>query len=354
MKVENHISELLYDHDCVIVPELGGFVANYAPAKIHPVQHSFIPPSKNIVFNKNLKNNDGLLANYISTKENSPYPEALKHISQFVKTTNDELKSGKKVMIPEVGELYFDIERNIQFEPSTTNFLRDAFGLTGFTSPAIKRDNLGKRIGNEFKDREAIPAERKKINIKRYVALALAAPIIFGMLWIPLKTDLLKNVDYAGLNPFAVKTQPVYTPRTTSENIKELKLEDFTAPVFDENDTTRYITFKLTPESRQPITADMLKSEILPVEADSTKVDVVVNAPVNARFHVVAGCFQILNNAENFVITLREQHVNASIIGQNDQGLYVVSCGDYVSRKDALNDLDSLRKIQPNAWLYRD
>ena len=57
-KIDKHINELLYNHDCVIVPEFGGFVTNYASAKIHPVQHTFTPPSKNIVFNKNLKNND--------------------------------------------------------------------------------------------------------------------------------------------------------------------------------------------------------------------------------------------------------------------------------------------------------
>ena len=51
MNVEKHIGELLYDHNCVIVPDLGGFVANYAPAKIHPTQHTFTPPTKNIVFN---------------------------------------------------------------------------------------------------------------------------------------------------------------------------------------------------------------------------------------------------------------------------------------------------------------
>ena len=51
MKVEKHISELLYDHDCVIIPELGGFVGNYTPAQIHPVRHTFTPPFKNIIFN---------------------------------------------------------------------------------------------------------------------------------------------------------------------------------------------------------------------------------------------------------------------------------------------------------------
>jgi hypothetical protein len=121
-KIEKHISTLLYEHDCVIVPNLGGFVANYAAAKIHPTQHTFMPPSKHLVFNKNLKNNDGLLANHIATQEKTNYPEALKYIDHFVSDINSELKRGSKVKIDDVGTLFLDVERNIQFEPSTTNF----------------------------------------------------------------------------------------------------------------------------------------------------------------------------------------------------------------------------------------
>ena len=180
-KIDKHISDLLYDHDCVIVPQLGGFVANYASAKIHPTQHTFTPPSKNIVFNTNLKNNDGLLANHITQADNTAYPEALKYIHHFVDTTNAQLKKGEKVVIGDVGKLFLDVERNIQFEPdANSNHLLDAFGLASFQSPAIKRDNIGKRIEKEFIDRKPIAGEKKKINIKRYVALAIAMPLIFG------------------------------------------------------------------------------------------------------------------------------------------------------------------------------
>ena len=69
MKLEQYISKLLYQYDCVIVPGLGGFVANYKSATIQPVQNTFSPPSKGISFNKNLNNNDGLLANFIAQEE---------------------------------------------------------------------------------------------------------------------------------------------------------------------------------------------------------------------------------------------------------------------------------------------
>lgn len=337
MNVEKHIGELLYDHNCVIVPDLGGFVANYAPAKIHPTQHTFTPPTKNIVFNINLKNNDGLLANQIAAFEKKTYEEALKYIDFFVKEINLQLKKGAKVKIEEVGTLYLDVERNIQFEPSTTNFLLDAFGLSSFHSPVIKRDAIAKRIiEKEFKDRGPVPLEKKKSNVKRYVAIAIALPLLFAMVWIPLKTDLLKNINFANINPFAKKETKI--PETKTTSVVPLVNNDTTVTKLSVKDTIPQAVTTSLIENVIPDTTAVAKNHI----------------NLNYRFHLVAGCFQIEENAIKFVQTLQSQSLSAAIIGQNNKGLYVVSCGDFPTRKDALSELGNLRKLQPNAWLYKN
>ncbi len=337
MKVDKHISELLYEHDCIIVPDFGGFVANYASAKIHPTQHTFTPPSKKISFNKNLKNNDGLLANHIASAECFTYPEALKYISHFVENINLQLKSGAKVKLDEVGTLFLDVERNIQFEPGTTNYLLDAFGLSEFQSPAIKRDTIGKRIEKEFKDRSPIPAENKekqRINIKRYVALALTLPIVFGLVWIPLKTDLLKNSNSSNLNPFSSKEAAKYEVRKQSD-AKVLTAEDFGLNTTKENTATSSVSIE--------------NPAVEPVKADSTKV-VSQNATIDFKFHVVAGCFQIKANADKFVKELQSRNISASIIGKH-RGLFVVSCGNYATRKEAYLEMDQLKRNLTSVWM---
>ena len=65
LKLDLHIRNLLHEHDCVILPSFGGFVANYHSAKIDPIINLIHPPKKHIVFNKNLQNNDGLLVNEV-------------------------------------------------------------------------------------------------------------------------------------------------------------------------------------------------------------------------------------------------------------------------------------------------
>ena len=37
LRLDSHISYLLHEHDCVILPAFGGFVANYHSAKIDPI-----------------------------------------------------------------------------------------------------------------------------------------------------------------------------------------------------------------------------------------------------------------------------------------------------------------------------
>lgn len=354
MKVDKHISELLYEHNCVIIPDLGGFVANYTPAKIHPTQHTFTPPSKNIVFNKNLNINDGLLANHIVSISKTSYPEAIHTISHFVTTTVAQLKKGEKVSIEAVGTLHLDVERNIQFVPAATNYLLDAFGLTQFQSPAIKRDNIGKRIEKEFKDRDAIPSEKRKVNIKRIAAVAILIPFIFGMIWIPLKTDLLKNVNYSNLNPFASKetTKTVVITKTARPKLKVKTTPKVSLPI--SNDTVNTPIHTGTA-AVQPVTASVVETKTTEnVKPDATRVAVNNSLETgDLKFHLVTGCFQIEENAINFVASLNQQNIPASIIGKRN-GLFVVSCGDYSTRKDALDNLNLLKVNQPNAWLLKN
>ena len=82
--METYISDLLYRHDCVIIPGLGGIITNYRSAQIHPVSHTLRPPSKSIRFNVNLQEDDGLLANYVSSCESISFASAQIKIERFV------------------------------------------------------------------------------------------------------------------------------------------------------------------------------------------------------------------------------------------------------------------------------
>ena len=71
MDITAFIRELLFGHDCVIIPGFGGFIGNYNPAHIDKNSGTFYPPVKQISFNRNLNHNDGLLVGRISGSSNS-------------------------------------------------------------------------------------------------------------------------------------------------------------------------------------------------------------------------------------------------------------------------------------------
>ena len=87
LPIEKHIFELLKHHDCVIITGFGGFILNYRSAYLNNITQQIHPPSKTIGFNKNLIQNDGLLANYLQKIEKITYNEACLEILKFTRKT---------------------------------------------------------------------------------------------------------------------------------------------------------------------------------------------------------------------------------------------------------------------------
>ena len=51
IELARHIEILLLENDCVIVPELGGFIAHYQPAYYAESDNIYFPPMRTIGFN---------------------------------------------------------------------------------------------------------------------------------------------------------------------------------------------------------------------------------------------------------------------------------------------------------------
>ena len=200
MNLERTISDLLYEHDCVIIPGLGGFIGNYAPTRINPVHHTFSPPGKTLLFNINLKQNDGLLANKIARDNGISYEEAMQLIVEFVGHSKSLLKEGKQIRLDNIGIVYIDNRGALQFDQDKTiNWLPDSYGLTSILSLPVQRHGLHirhekKTRGRATRKKRLFPAPLKWAAI---LALPVGAAVLFGIL----NFDTIKNlpVSYSGL-----------------------------------------------------------------------------------------------------------------------------------------------------------
>ena len=130
MQLSNYISNLLFDHDCVTVPGFGSFLGNYKSAQYDFKERKFHPPSKQISFNSQIKDNDGLLAKNISKELDLPYDQAVKKIHQEVLTWTKKIIT-ETIVLKNIGELYLSKEDKITFIPSNElNHLKESFGLS--------------------------------------------------------------------------------------------------------------------------------------------------------------------------------------------------------------------------------
>jgi hypothetical protein len=101
--ISGYIRELLSGHDCVIIPEFGAFIGNYASARLDSATNTFYPPSKKISFNVNLTHNDGLLIGRISSKSGLNYSDARDLVEEFVKETRKKISHGERVTFSDIG-----------------------------------------------------------------------------------------------------------------------------------------------------------------------------------------------------------------------------------------------------------
>lgn len=147
MKIASVIADLLYVHECIVIPGLGGFITKNHPASVHPVKDQFKPPYKEIVFNPYLRANDGVLLGYIAQQENISYNDAKAKLDRFVLKCLNEMDKGNKISFRNIGRIYYDANKQVVFQADETqNYLAESFGLTDFVSPAIKREGLQEKI----------------------------------------------------------------------------------------------------------------------------------------------------------------------------------------------------------------
>jgi hypothetical protein len=338
--LNNYIAELLYTHDCVVIPGLGGFVANYIPAKIHPVLHTFSPPSKAILFNVRLQSNDGVLATYVSEKENIPYAEAIRRINIYVSDISLHFTASLPVEITKVGTLYKDAESNLQFEPSKDiNYLLQSFGLNEFVSPAIRRGTYDINQKKRFNDRTVVRYDRRiPVAVKKavWIGLPVAALLVAGFLSIsPLKK---LYTQYSDVVPalFNAKDKNIETKAETINNGKI-----FEGLLEKDNSAGK--------NGNAAVMQSFRISETVVPAAESTSADAM---KANHKFYIIGGCFMIKENAERFVAGMKEKGFsNAGIFMPEHSKLYHVYFSAFDDKQSALDELGRIKGASAaEAW----
>ena len=316
--VSYYIYELLFIHDCVIVPDFGGFVANKKPAQLNKTTGSLTPPSKQILFNRNLKTNDGLLITHIVNQEKISQEKAKDYVKLFSNESNQKLTVSKVLRMDKVGLFTLGKEENIIFiQDESENYSLESFGLKPTYNKPIKRETEALNQVSESVKKIRETNTTSKLLLK-------AAAVILPLITIAyLSTSQKQNIDelytqMASLNPFTAKEKTQKKNITTEKNIIE-------------KNTTNNI------------------EEVIEVEKviDPSKNDLIINT--NQSYYIIAGAFAERKNAVKMRDKLLSWNYNPKIL--EDSKLIRVSYNTFDNREDALLALNTIRQDNADAWL---
>lgn len=136
MQITEIIVDLLYTHDCVILPGMGGLLTNPKAAEVDLHNHTAKPRSRTLAFNAKLQENDGVLIHAVAKKDGSSYSEAQDRLAAFVKNIENELASTGHYSFKPLGTFYKN-EGKLIFIPS----LQQNFELKSYGLPVLKLKN---------------------------------------------------------------------------------------------------------------------------------------------------------------------------------------------------------------------
>jgi hypothetical protein len=313
-QIASQISMLLMLHECVTVPGFGSLIGNYMPARIHPVTHLIQAPCRQLVFNKSLKTDDGLLTHAVAGLLNLSFSESRELVVSYSESLVNRLKSGEKIQWSGIGIFSEDIEHKLIFKPSyETNFLPEAFGLAPVQVQLIQRKAIvERREPIEFLNREVIPSQRKKSKILRRT-LQLAPAIFIGVLFainaiLPSENQMkISDLGFISASPTVIQKGISAKPAETLPFVRQH---------FD-----GFVDY-------QGFSAE------------------------SAQIFLVAGCYSSESNAKGMVDFLIDKGFDASILDRTPGGLLRVIYGSYANVDAATEELNLIKKgLNDEAWM---
>ena len=381
--VIHYVRKLLYEHDCVVIPELGGFLAHFNPAFYSEQNGFYHAPQKRVAFNEALKLDDGLLIHYLTLNGQISREEAQNQLRQFVETIKSSVKEKGEYCLEEIGTLSANDEGKFVFVPQPlVNFYAEGYGFTPIEiQPAqahLKITESDSAADWTYSDREA--EELPLVSLRRRRSRAgwyVGAAILAGVLVLGSSVSLPSASLESSLNPFSLvdnlssvlksnsdrySAQPVdkeqVATKPTAQQVilptGEVKLASQPLPAVAE--------LKITPVS-VPVKAESVKKEEEKVVVAKTETKAAVAAfskqsDENAAYWVIAGAFSKIENANRLANKLKNNGYQQAYVVNPEPAegkLVMVAAVGYESRPKAVQTLASITRLSGSrAWVLKN
>jgi hypothetical protein len=300
MNLSQHIIELLKETDCVIVPDFGGFIANYVPANFDEAHHCILPPGKEIFFNPKINRNDGMLIQYVSESEGITYLQAKQYLQVFRDQAISNLYKGLPVVFEGLGSVQLNHTGAWLFVSSQPKLNTDTFGLPALTLSEKKFIEPTLSI----RPQHPISLPKRKSEWVR-VAASIALLVAFSL--VPKPGEMPQRLQTSEINPFALLSDPLPNIESTATESNNETAETESIHSLEQTENQPYV--------------------------------------------LVGGSFAHIENARKLFNELQQKAHHPELY-QLDNGWYRVTVDSYNSWKQALKAMELYRENNPgsNVW----
>jgi nucleoid DNA-binding protein len=370
MDLGKYVHALLLENETVIVPGFGAFLSSYKPAGINEETNVITPPSKEITFSQKIRNNDGLLVEYIAENEDIPHFDALKKMESAREDILYKLDKGEKVTLENTGILFLNENQEIVFEAfQKDNLLLDSFGLetTLLTSPEEDEEIAVEDELDEQSQAEKISGKIHSENNMHGVSFDAEEPepSLF-----PSPEDLKPQQNTAE------EPEPVYVYPSENDYLPGKKRRKWLwllilAPVAVAG---FYFLFSKTKASKTENSFQESSVVVVPSRENQIidSVDVttqndsasLINTGLQTTkitpsdslcFILVGGSFKDNENAENYLQQLKEAGFEPFHLGKRGN-FFIIGVGRYKTEKEALTASREYSEKNPESvfWIMED
>lgn len=230
--VGDYLKKLLYQYDCLVVPEFGAFLTHYLPASFSEATGQYLPPRKRLAFNEALRLDDGILINYVMLHESMTRDEALRFINGFVTAMKQQIRAGGSYTIDGVGLLTTNGESKLQFHPELRhNFEAESYGFQPIQAQycASKEVSLpvvvlpvAPNVLPVLADAGADEGQLMPLPVRRPVWQWVAAALLVGTLGVYSYFSVLQPGDLlqSSLSPASLLRMPAFMMASTPVSVK--------------------------------------------------------------------------------------------------------------------------------------
>ena len=355
MKLAKYIYDLLLENETVIIPGFGAFVSTYKPAQIG--ENEIKPPSKEISFTSKIRNNDGMLVTAIARKAKISQPNALKRIERERENMLYQLDKGEKVVIENVGVLFYDEKNEMLFTPfREDNLLLDSFGFQTVSMDDIIKESIEPETIEAFTEQvtepEIVKTVKPTIEVESEIEPVSEKSIEKIELPRPLPDWAIKKPEKrkkAGWYWYLVILIPIFVGGYFIIN----KFSKSTHKEMDRDLTQQIEKQEIIVQTITP--ADSLNDSVVDNEAvETVKIETTVNTiSADTKYYLVGGGFKKEENAEKFIVRLKERGIEGFMLGQKGS-LFLVGIASFNTSNEAYNSLNEHVKKHPdwNLWVY--